>query len=423
MDAIEIVGGRRLAGEIAISGAKNAALPMMAASLLIPGKVHVHNVPRLRDIETMLELLRLLGVEAGYEDHSLMLDATRISATEAPYDLVRQMRASIYVLGPLLARLGTARVSLPGGCAWGPRPVDLHIKGIERLGAEVTLDHGYIVAGAPKGLRGARIAFDISSVGATGNVMMAACLARGTTTIENAAAEPEITALAGFLNAAGARINGQGTKVIMIEGVDSLRPIEWTNIPDRIETGTYLVAGAISMGEIVCAGARPDHLTHVLSRLRDMGCEISVAEDRIRLRAGNRLKPVDVRTEVYPGFPTDLQAQFMALLAVADGSAIIEETIYSDRFTHVPELERLGARITLRGSVASVRGVDHLQGTRVMSTDIRASSALILAGLVAHGTTIVSRVYHIDRGYEAIERKLSGVGAAIRRIRLDDPLA
>lgn len=423
MDAIEINGGRRLSGTIEISGAKNAALPMMAASLLIPGKVQIQNVPRLRDIETMLGLLALLGVEAGYEDHSLRLDATRIGSTEAPYDLVRQMRASIYVLGPLLARLGKARVSLPGGCAWGPRPVDLHIKGMERLGAEIVLEHGYIVAAAPNGLRGARIAFDISSVGATGNVMMAATLAKGTTSIENAACEPEIVALAEFLNAAGARIHGHGTKLIEIEGVESLHPADFRNIPDRIETGTYLAAGAIAGGEIVCAGARPDHLTHVLSRLREMGCGISVEKDRIRLRAEGRLRSVDVRTEAYPGFPTDLQAQFMALLAVAEGTAIIEETIYSDRFTHVPELERLGAHITLKGNIASVRGVGHLEGTRVMSTDIRASSALILAGLVARGTTIVSRVYHIDRGYEAIEQKLSGAGAVIRRVRLDDPLA
>ena len=423
MDAIEIVGGNQLQGEIEISGAKNAALPMMAASLLIPGETRIKNVPKLRDIETMLELLNLLGVEGGYDDHSLRLDASRIASTEAPYDLVRQMRASIYVLGPLLARLGHARVSLPGGCAWGPRPVDLHIKGMERLGAEISLEHGYIVAAAPNGLRGARIAFDISSVGATGNVMMAAALARGTTRVENAACEPDIVALADFLNAAGARITGHGTKLIEIEGVSSLRAIEFTNIPDRIETGTFLAAGAIAGGDIVCTHARPDHLTHVLSRLRDMGCDISVEADRIRLRAGSPLQSVDVTTEAYPGFPTDLQAQFMALLAVARGTAVIVETIYSDRFTHVPELERLGAHITLRGNVATVRGVESLQGTRVMSTDIRASSALILAGLVAQGTTTVSRVYHIDRGYEAIERKLSGVGALIHRIRLDDPLA
>lgn len=422
MDAIEVVGGRALRGEVAISGAKNAALPMAAASLLIPGKVRIRNVPHLRDIVTMLELLQLLGVEGGYEDHSLILDGSKVTGTEAPYDLVRQMRASIYALGPLLARFGKARVSLPGGCAWGPRPVDLHIKGMQLLGAEIELDHGYIVARADR-LTGARIAFDLSSVGATGNVMMAASLARGTTRIENAACEPDIVALAEFLNAAGARVSGHGTKTIEVEGVDSLHPVEFENIPDRIETGTFLAAGAIAGGDIVCTRTRPDHVDIVLSRLRDMGCEVDAEGDRIHLRRTNPLRAVDIRTEVYPGFPTDLQAQFMALLCVAEGTGVIVETIYSDRFTHVMELERLGARITLQGNVATVRGVDRLQGTRVMSTDIRASSALILAGLVAADTTTVSRVYHIDRGYERIEEKLRGLGAEVRRIRLDDPLA
>lgn len=422
MDAIEVVGGRHLTGKVAISGAKNAALPMAVASLLIPGRVRIRNVPHLRDIATVLELLQLLGVEGGYEDHSLILDASNVRSTEAPYDLVRQMRASIYVLGPLLARFGKARVSLPGGCAWGPRPVDLHIKGMQMLGAEVELDHGYIVARADR-LTGARIAFDVSSVGATGNVMMAASLARGATRIENAACEPDIVALAEFLNAAGARIAGHGTKTIEIEGVDALHPVEFENIPDRIETGTFLAAGAIAGGEIVCTRTRPDHVDIVLSRLREMGCEVDSEGDAIRLRRHGPLRAADIRTEVYPGFPTDLQAQFMALLCVSQGTSVIVETIYSDRFTHVPELERLGARITLQGNAATVRGVRQLQGTRVMSTDIRASSALILAGLVAAGTTVVSRVYHIDRGYERIEEKLRGLGAEVRRIRLDDPLA
>jgi UDP-N-acetylglucosamine 1-carboxyvinyltransferase len=422
MDAIEVTGGRPLSGEVVISGAKNAALPMMAASLLIPGQTFLRNVPHLRDIVTLLDLLRLLGVQGGYEDHCLRLDASRITSTEAPYDLVRQMRASIYVLGPLLARFGRARVSLPGGCAWGPRPVDLHIKGMEALGAKIELDHGYIVATAEK-LKGRRIAFDISSVGATGNVMMAACLADGITRIENAACEPDIVALADFLNAAGARISGHGTKTVEIEGVSSLHAVDFANIPDRIEAGTYLAAGAITGGDILVKGARPDHVTIVLSHLREMGCEISVDEGRIRLRRPGPLKSIDVRTEVYPGFPTDLQAQFMAMMSVAQGTSVIVETIYSDRFTHVPELERLGAKITLQGNVATVRGVDGLQGTRVMSTDIRASSALILAGLVARGTTTISRVYHIDRGYESIEGKLTGLGATVRRIQLDDPLA
>lgn len=421
MDAIEIVGGRRLEGEVMISGAKNAALPMMAASLLIPGEVKIRNVPHLRDIETLLELLRLLGVQGGYEDHSLRLDASRVTSMEAPYDLVKQMRASIYVLGPLLARFGRARVSLPGGCAWGPRPVDLHIKGMELLGAKIDLEHGYIVASCDR-LRGARIGFDVSSVGATGNVMMAATLAQGRTRIENAACEPDIVALAEFLNGAGARIAGHGTKTIVIEGVEALHTVEFTNIPDRIEAGTYLAAAAITGGDVVCSHLRPDHVGIVLDRLRDMGCDISVEGDKIRLRRSGVLRAVDIRTEVYPGFPTDLQAQFMALLSVSDGTGVITETIYPDRFTHLPELTRLGARITLQGGAATVRGVESLQGTNVMSTDIRASSALILAGLVAQGTTVVSRIYHIDRGYEGIEKKLSGIGAAVRRIKLADPL-
>jgi UDP-N-acetylglucosamine 1-carboxyvinyltransferase len=422
MDAIEITGGHRLSGEVTISGAKNAALPIMTASLLIPGKTEIHNVPRLRDVVTMLELLKLLGVEGGYENHSLRLDASKITQTEAPYDLVRQMRASIYVLGPLLARFGRARVSLPGGCAWGPRPVDLHIKGMELLGAKIELEHGYIVASCER-LRGTRIPFDISSVGATGNVMMAATLARGVTRIENAACEPDIVALADFLIAAGARITGHGTKTIEIEGVETLQPCSFTNIADRIEAGTYLAAGAITGGEIVCAKTRPDHVGIVISRLREMGCEVEVDADRIHLQGPGMIRAIDIQTEVYPGFPTDLQAQFMALLCVAEGTGIITETIYPDRFSHVPELARLGASISLHGNVATVRGVESLQGTRVMSTDIRASSALILAGLVASGTTTVSRIYHIDRGYESIEKKLSGLGAQVRRIQLDDPLA
>jgi len=407
---------------VEISGAKNAALPIMTAALLIPGETLIRNIPHLKDIITLLDLLKLLGVKGGYEDHSLRLDASEITSTEAPYELVKQMRASIYVLGPLLARFGRARVSLPGGCAWGPRPVDLHIKGMEALGAKIELEHGYIVASCEK-LRGARIGFDVSSVGATGNVMMAATLAEGATLIENAACEPDIVALADFLVAAGARIAGQGTKSIEIEGVDSLHSVDFENIPDRIELGTYLAAGAITGGRIVCSRARPDHAGIVLDRLADMGCEIAAEGDRIRLAAPELLRAVDIRTEVYPGFPTDLQAQFMALLSVANGTGVITETIYPDRFTHLPELGRLGARITLQGNVATVRGVESLQGTNVMSTDIRASSALILAGLRAAGTTVVSRVYHIDRGYERIEQKLSGLGAVVRRIKLDDPLA
>jgi UDP-N-acetylglucosamine 1-carboxyvinyltransferase len=327
------------------------------------------------------------------------------------------MRASIYVLGPLLARCGEARVSLPGGCAWGPRPVNLHQDAMEALGAELTLEHGYIV-GRTERLRGDRIVFDISSVGATGNAMMAACRADGITVLENAAAEPEIETLADFLNHLGARIKGGGTKTVTIEGVDRLEPgLSYENIPDRIEAGTFLVAGAITGGEILVRRVRPDHLTLVLSRLEKMGCELEVGEDAIRIRVGaGGLHGTDIVTEPYPGFPTDLQAQFMALLCMAEGVGVITEMIYPDRFTHVPELRRLGAQITLSGNAATVTGTGALQGADVMSTDIRASSALILAGLAARDTTHVSRIYHIDRGYERIEERLVKLGARIHRV-------
>jgi UDP-N-acetylglucosamine 1-carboxyvinyltransferase len=422
MDAFRVKGGRRLEGTIAIGGAKNAALPIMAAALLVPGECVVRRVPRLRDIVTMQRVLEELGASGGYTDHCFEIDARELIAHEAPWELVRQMRASIYVLGPLLARLGRARVSLPGGCAWGPRPVDLHLRGMELLGAKVELDHGYIDATAPSsGLRGARIAFDTSSVGATGNVLMAATLARGTTVIENAAREPEIVALADFLVAAGARISGQGTTTLTVEGVRELHPVEFENIPDRIETGTYLAAAAITGGTVTLRGVRAGHLTIVLDRLQEMGVEIEVDETTLRARGPERLRAIDLTTQVYPGFPTDLQAQVLALLSVADGTGVVTETIYPDRFTHVPELQRLGARIHLQNNVATVRGVERLHGASVTSTDIRASSALVLAGLVAAGETLVHRVYHIDRGYEAIESRLQLLGAQIERITVPGP--
>ncbi len=422
MDAIVVEGGQPLRGDIQVGGAKNAVLPMMAACLLVPGPVRIRNVPKLRDVHTFLALLRDLGVEGGFEDHSLLLDATSVRSHEAPYDHVKKMRASIYVLGPLLARFGEARVSQPGGCAWGPRPVNFHHDAMRALGAELTLEHGYIV-GRARGLQGATIVFDISSVGATANAMMAAVLAEGTTRIENAACEPEIVALAEFLCALGARIEGAGTKSVAVHGVKNLGQREpFENIPDRIEAGTLLAAGAITGGDVTISGARPDHMGMVLARLERMGCRLEVQADRVRLRVSEgRLRGVDIVTEPYPGFPTDLQAQFMALLCVAAGGGVVRETIYPDRFTHVPELERLGARITLAGNVATVEGGTRFQGARVMSTDIRASSALILAGLAAEGTTHVSRVYHIDRGYERIETKLAALGARIQRVQEEGP--
>ncbi len=418
MEGIVIEGGRPLSGEVTIGGAKNAILPMMAACLLVPGTVRIRNVPRLRDVATFLSLLRPLGVRGAYEDHCLALDATRVTSFEAPYDHVKKMRASIYVLGPLLARFGQARVSQPGGCAWGPRPVNMHQEAMCALGADLKLEHGYMVAQDAR-LRGTRIAFDISSVGATANAMLAAVLAEGTTLIENAAGEPEIAALVDFLLAMGARIEGGGTKTITIHGVRTLQPPDdFVNIPDRIEAGTFLAAGAITGGDVTVRNVRPDHLGMVMTRLERMGCCLDVSADSIRITVPrNRLTSVDVVTEPYPGFPTDLQAQFMALLCVADGTGVVTETIYPDRFTHVPELQRLGAKITLSGSVATVTGTDDLQGANVMSTDIRASSALILGGLAAEGHTNVSRVYHIDRGYEAIETKMSQLGARIRRVQ------
>lgn len=422
MEAIVIDGGRPLHGEVEIGGAKNAVLPIMAASLLVPGPVRIRNVPRLRDVVTLLALLREMGVEGGYEDHCLHLNASHLTSQEAPYDHVKKMRASIYVLGPLLARFGRARVSLPGGCAWGPRPVNLHQEAMRALGARLWLDRGYIVAEARK-LHGARINFDVSSVGATGNAMMAAVLADGQTVIENAACEPEMQALADFLGAMGARIEGAGTKTITIDGVSALKsPQDFRNIPDRIEAGTLLIAGAITGGDVTVKKVCPEHLSMVLSRLERTGCRLDVAEDAIRIRVGaGGLRSLDIVTEPYPGFPTDLQAQFMALLCMAAGTGVVTETIYPDRFTHVPELARLGAKITLSGNVATVPGVGRLQGAKVMSTDIRASSALILGGLAAEGRTTVSRVYHIDRGYEAIEEKLSQLGARIRRVQIEGP--
>ncbi len=414
MEKIVIEGGRALNGQVEVGGAKNAALPIMAATLLAQGVHTIKNVPRLRDVRTMGRLLELLGARVETQAHTMTIDTTSADSTEAPYELVKTMRASIYVLGPLLARHGKARVSLPGGCAWGPRPVNLHLTGMEELGAGVELDHGYVLAKADK-LRGGKVTFDVTSVGATGNVLMASVLAEGTTVIDNAACEPDIVDLAGFLSAMGARIEGAGTKRVTVTGVDSLEPVEYTIIPDRIEAATFMVAGALMGGEVKIAGCRPGHCSAVMAKLEDAGAVLEAGEDYVIVTGAGRPKPVKVTTAPYPGFPTDVQAQAIALAGVASGTSTITDTIYLDRFTHVPELVRLGADIDLDGNVAVVRGVESLSGAPVMATDIRASAALILAGLRAEGRTDVSRIYHIDRGYEAIESKLTALGAGIWR--------
>ncbi len=412
-------GGKKLSGRVSISGSKNATLPLMAATLLARGHYTIENIPVLRDINTMKQLLESIGVQVNFENHRMRIDSTDYGELEAPYELVKKMRASIYVLGPLLAQNGYAKVSLPGGCAWGPRPVNFHLDGLRKMGATLTLTQGYIEARA-KRLKGATITFDIPSVGATGNLMMAATLAEGQTIIENAAMEPEIANLAEFLNAMGARISGIGTNRLCIEGVRNLSPANGTVIPDRIEAGTFLVAGAITQGDVCVEQVRPEHVTAILSKLEDAGFAVEIKGDTIRLVADTRAKAVNVSTAVYPGFPTDMQAQWMALMSVAEGTSVITDTIYLDRFAHVPELARLGANIHLDANVATVHGVAELQGATVMSTDLRASASLILAGLVAKGRTDVLRIYHIDRGYEAIEKKLQALGADIRRVRTEE---
>ena len=415
MDKFVIRGGRKLSGTIQIGGAKNATLALMPAALLAGGTYRFANTPLLRDVHTMSALLRSMGVTTDLQDHVLTLDTTRVAHFEAPYEHVKKMRASIYVLGPLVARYGRARVSLPGGCAWGPRPVNLHLEGIRKLGAEVELSGGYIVARAER-LRGARIHFDVSSVGATGNVLMAAVLARGATVVQNAAIEPEITALARFLTSMGARIQGIGTNRLEIEGVDELHPTDAETIPDRIEAGTFLLAAAITHGSITLTNVNPDHLTAVITKLEDAGCVLTTTPTTVTIATPDGLRGVDVTAAIYPGFPTDMQAQWTALMAVAGGTSVVTDSIYLDRFKHVPEMLRLGADIELKENTAVVRGVPRLTGAKVMSTDLRASASLILAGLVAEGVTEVLRVYHIDRGYESVERKLRGVGADIERV-------
>ena len=418
MDKFTIVGDRPLEGVVQVSGAKNASLALMPATILAPGSYTLSNTPRLRDVTTMSNLLVSMGFSISHENHTMKVDSAHMTKFEAPYDHVKKMRASVYVLGPMLSRYGQAKVSLPGGCAWGPRPVNLHIEGMRKLGAEIEVEGGYIIARA-KRLRGARILFDISSVGATGNVMMAAVLAKGSTIIENAAMEPEITSLAEFLLKMGAKISGVGTSIVEIEGVDGLRSADFATIPDRIEAGTFLVAAAMAGkkgGTVRVERCNPRHLGAITSKLEDAGARVTLGEDFVELEPPREIRPVNVTTGIYSGFPTDMQAQWIALMSLANGPSKITETIYSDRFTHVPELIRLGANITVKENIATVIGSSHLTGAKVMSTDLRASASLILAGLAAKGTTEVLRVYHIDRGYEQIEKKLQGLGADITRV-------
>ncbi len=416
MDKLIVTGGTRLHGEIRISGAKNAALPVLIASLLTDEPLRIGNVPHLHDITTTMELLGRLGVRLVVDEKmTIEADASGVNTLRAPYDLVKTMRASILVLGPMLARFGQAEVSMPGGCAIGSRPVNLHIKGLQAMGAEITLDEGYIKARA-KRLRGARIFMDLTSVTGTENLMMAATLAEGTTVIENAAREPEVVDLANCLIGMGAKISGAGTDEIAVEGVQQLCGTAHRVIPDRIETGTYLVAAAVSGGDVKLRDTRPELLEAVLEKLREAGAEIELGEDWIRLRMDDRSRAVNIRTAPYPAFPTDMQAQFVVLNSVADGAATVTETVFENRFMHVHELQRMGANIEMEGNTAIVRGVTKLHGAPVMATDLRASACLALAGLVADSDTVIDRIYHIDRGYDCIEEKLSQLGARIRRV-------
>ncbi len=419
MDKIVVRGGRKLKGEVFISGAKNAVLPIMAAALLGEGTSQIENVPNLRDVATMIKLLRVLGAKANYINRTVEIKPGNNLKHIAPYNLVSTMRASVCVLGPLLGRLGQVEVSLPGGCVIGSRPIDLHLKGLEALGADITIEHGYVKARAKNGVRGAGVYLGGSygsSVLATANVMMAAALARGSTYIENAACEPELVDLADFLVKMGAKIKGQGSHLIEIQGVRKLHGATHSIIPDRIETGTFVVAGAMMRGSDVTIGnCNPEHNHALLDKLKQAGVVINKTKNSIRIRRNGLLRPVEVTTLPYPGFPTDLQAQMMALATITPGISVITEKIYPDRFIHVSELNRMGSKVFLEGSSAIVHGVNHLSGAPVMASDLRASAALVLAGLAAEGETEVHRVYHLDRGYERIEEKLSALGASIKR--------
>ena len=413
MDKLVIRGGNPLQGDVKISGAKNAVLPIMASSLLVDGITVIRNVPDLRDTKTFIKLLEILGAKCVLDGSTLSVDASDINSLEAPYDLVKTMRASFYVMGPLLGRFGETKVSLPGGCAWGPRPVDYHLKGFEKLGASIDLNQGYILARTDK-LCGAEISFEIASVGATANILMAAVLADGATFINNAAVEPHIVQLCEVLIDMGAIIDGVGTHKLKIEGVSKLNPVEVQVIPDMIEAGTFLMAGA-TLGDIQLIDVDPSHLNIVLEKLDNVGCDLSLGDNSISIKQNNSILASDITTDVHPGFPTDLQAQWIALMSVADGTSVVTETIYLDRFSHVPELVRLGANITLENNIAIVRGQKSLTGAQVMSTDIRASASLVIAALIADGRSDISRIYHIDRGYEKIEEKFKLLGADITR--------
>ena len=416
MEQLKIRGGKPLHGEVAISGAKNAVLPILAATLLVAGETIIDNVPRLRDVHTFIKVLNAMGAKAAFTgDNQVTVDASHITNPEAPYELVKTMRASILVLGPLLARFGQGRVSLPGGCAIGARPVDQHIKGMQALGAHIDIHEGYIEASGK--LRGSRFLMDVVTVTGTENLLMAAALAEGTTILGNAACEPEVSDLAHCLNAMGAKISGIGTTTLTIEGVRALKPARYATLPDRIETGTHLIAAAITGGDIITRHTRPDLLEAVLEKLEAAGAEITRGDDHIRLVQRGRPRAVSIRTAPFPAFPTDMQAQFMALNTIAQGTATIIETIFENRFMHVPELARMGADITIEGHTATVHGVEKLSGAPVMATDLRASACLVLAALAAEGESTIDRIYHLDRGYDAIEKKLSALGADICRIR------
>lgn len=416
MDKLQIVGGKRLAGEISVSGAKNAALPILCAGLLTAGDLQLSNVPRLHDVRTMLKLLEKTGLKVQQDDEKVTMNGSAIDTLEAPYELVKTMRASILVLGPLLARFGEAKVSLPGGCAIGSRPVDQHIKGLRAMGAEITIEGGYIYAKAKK-LKGARIHTDMITVTGTENLLMAATLAEGETVLENAAREPEVTDLANLLVAMGAKIEGIGTDRLVIQGVDELHGAQHAVISDRIEAATFLCAVAATGGDIVLTNTRTDIFDVALDKLREIGLQLTVGGDTIRAKMDGRPRPVSFRTTEYPGFPTDMQAQFMAVNTIADGASKVTETIFENRFMHVQEMNRLGAHISTEGNTAFIKGVPRLVGAPVMATDLRASASLVIAGMAAEGTTLIDRIYHLDRGYDRMEVKLSAVGADIVRIK------